>query len=428
MAERKTVVWEAVVMLTNPVRLFGLLSCVCLLQVQVLVAHAQPADEYLIEYHVEFLPESKEASVRIRHTPRAGRMISLNFEFDAERYVDFQATGGLELDAESVMWRPHAETPSELTYRYRINYERRGGGYDALITPDWVIVRGDDLVPASRVRSSKDAESRAYLTFDMPSDWTWVDTPYRREAGVRHFFVSHADRRFDRPTGWLIAGQVSSRTETLMGTKISVTAPKGENIQRNVTLALMNGLVPELHSVFGDLPSKILIVTADDPMWRGGLSGPRSLYMHGDRPLISENGSSTLAHELVHVVSRLRATDQDDWIVEGLAEYYSIELLHRAGLLSETRKDKAFEWMARHGESVHTLNTNRSSAKTTARAVTLFADLDQEIRDISKGAATLDNIARKLKLARKVSREFVREEVKRLIGRESQVLRSELLN
>ena len=43
---------------------------------------------------------------------------------------------------------------------------------------------------------------------------------------------------------------------------------------------------------------RLLIVSAGDPMWRGGLSGPSSMFLHSDRPLISENRTSTLLHEL----------------------------------------------------------------------------------------------------------------------------------
>src|SRR3546814_11955514 len=82
----------------------------------------------------------------------------------------------------------------------------------------------------------------------------------------------------------------------------------------------------------------VVFVSAGDPMWHGGLSGPRSLFVHADRPLISENGSSTLMHEMVHVVTGLRAVSGDDWIVEGIAEYYSMVLLNRSGMLSDARQ------------------------------------------------------------------------------------------
>ncbi len=100
-------------------------------------------------------------------------------------------------------------------------------------------------------------------------------------------------------------------------------------------LTLLTFVWPEVQSVFPRDPKKLLIVGAGDPMWRGGLSGPNSLYMHADRPLVSENGTSSLVHELVHVFSRISDADRSDWISEGLAEYYAIELMRRAGGMSE---------------------------------------------------------------------------------------------
>ena len=391
-------------------------------------AAAESNTEYRIEYRVKFEPETGEALLRIRHTPMSGRLIELRMRVDEKRYRDFSATGKFTLADGEVVWRPLRKSRSELSYRFKIDHKRKGGAFDARMSKDWVIVRGDNLFPSARVRTTKLAASRSDLTFSMPKAWTSVDTPFLREKGTARFLVIDPERRFDRPTGWIIAGQISSRKEVLLGTRISVAAPQTGSVQRNVTLALMNGLMPELKKVFGELPSKILIVSADDPMWRGGLSGPRSLFMHADRPLISENGSSTLVHELVHVVSRMRAKSQDDWIVEGLAEYYSIELLYRAGLLSESRRERAFDWMKDHGKSVKSLNTDRSSARVTARSVQVFRELDAEIREATNNKRSLDHVARKLMLVRVVSREYLRKEVEQLIGRESKVLQSELFN
>src|SRR3546814_3722824 len=103
-----------------------------------------------------------------------------------------------------------------------------------------------------------------------------------------------------------------------------------------------------MYEAFGDLPRKVLIVSAGDPMWHGGLSGPRSLFVHADRPLISENGSSTLMHEMVHVVTGLRAVSGDDWIVEGIAEYYSMVLINRSGMLSDARDRKSTRLNSSH--------------------------------------------------------------------------------
>jgi predicted metalloprotease with PDZ domain len=395
------------------------------------LAAATPAatrPEYDVTYTVQFLPASGQAQVSIALRPDTGQVSQMRLAMPADRYTQLTGDGTIQRKGDTVTWTPLAGKPSKLRYRYLIDNQRPGGGYDARITDDWVIVRGDDLVPSARVRATKGSDSRTRLRFAMPKGWTNVDTPFPRTRDGKSFVVTNPERNFDRPIGWVIAGAVGTRREVLAGMEISVAGPKGDVIRRNDMLAFFNGLAPEFRRAFGELPSKLLIVSAGDPMWRGGLSGPRSLFLHADRPLISENGTSTLTHELTHVITRIRGADGDDWIAEGLAEYYSIELLRRADLLSDARADKAQAWMANHGKSVKTLTRNRSAGPRTARAVQLLRELDIEIRQRTKGKRSLDDVVRALIPLREVSREDLREQVEKLTGAPSKVLATPLLD
>jgi len=127
-------------------------------------------------------------------------------------------------------------------------------------------------------------------------------------------------------------------------------------------------------------------------MWRGGLSGPRSLFIHAERPLISENATSTLLHEIMHVALGGGADEGMDWIVEGLAEYYSLAILHRSGTISERRYAAAMKKQTEWGLSVSNLCESVSSGATTARSVAVMSDLDKEIRAISDGRKSLDDV------------------------------------
>ena len=153
---------------------------------------------------------------------------------------------------------------------------------------------------------------------------------------------------------------------------------------------------PSFIAAFGKVPEKVLIVGAGDPMWRGGLSGPRSLWLHAERKLQSENGTSALLHELTHVVTGIHGAPEEDWIAEGLAEYYSIELARRSGLLSDDLAQRAIRSERKRGDAVDTLQSTQSTGERTARAVAVFADLDAEIRRKSKNQYNLDNVARAL--------------------------------
>src|SRR5207245_2885649 len=82
-------------------------------------------------------------------------------------------------------------------------------------------------------------------------------------------------------------------------------------------------------------PPRLLVVSAPDPMWHGGLSGEDSFFVNGHIPLRSADKTSTYLHELFHVWQPFRPGPDGHWIAEGLAEYYSLALPHRAGRLSD---------------------------------------------------------------------------------------------
>jgi predicted metalloprotease with PDZ domain len=387
---------------------------------------AAAAEHYDLDYHVAFLPRDGAAAVTIGVEPHGGRVSQLRLHMDPKRYSQVRGDGAVQIRGDQVTWQP-PEGGGALHYRYQIDRERRGGGYDARITPSWAIVRGDDLVPSLSARYTKGADSRARLRFTLPEGWTNVDTPYRLARNARDFIVVDPRHRFDRPVGWMIAGAVGTRREWIDGCEFSIGGPKGEHIRRNDVIAFANLTLPQMKRAFGALPSKLLVVSAGDPMWRGGLSGPRSLFLHADRPLFSENGTSSLMHELTHAVTRIRGARNDDWIAEGLAEYYSIELPRRAGLLSPSRFEKALAWMKRFGSGVDHLRVRHSTGRTTARAVVLLHELDREIEEKTRGDADIDAVARALIPLREVSLGDLRAAAKRVLGSESRVLQSPLL-
>lgn len=398
----------------------------CLFGCLIAVGCAAADKPFDIEYRVRFLPDSGAAAVTIDYSPGAGRVRELDFTMPAERYSAVEGDGEVVRDGERVSWTPPSKG-GELRYRYTIDKRRRDGGFDARITADWTILRGDHLVPPVRARLTKDSRSNSSIRFELPEGWAGVDTPFKRRGEAPVFTVVEEDRRFQRPVGWMIAGDIGIRREFIDDMEVAVAAPKGDPMRRNEYLAFINLVAPSMEEAFGALPEKLLIVGAADGMWRGGLSGPRSLYLHSERPLISENGTSTLVHELVHVISRVRGDDGDDWIAEGLAEFYSIEMMRRGGLLTEARAQKAFDWMRSHGRRISSLKSDRSHGPRTARAVDLFVALDAEIREHTGDDKDIDDVARRLVPLRRVSLEQLREAVEAVTGEPSAVLDSPLL-
>ena len=131
-----------------------------------------------------------------------------------------------------------------------------------------------------------------------------------------------------------LLGAVSHRADPARGDIVTFASPAGQETRDRDRRALLRWALPVLNEILGTASRRWLVVSADDPMWRGGLSGPDSLYLHADRPLIAPDDTSPLLHEIVHVAMGAQAGPESDWIVEGLAELYSLELLRRAGALS----------------------------------------------------------------------------------------------
>ncbi|WP_372876603.1 hypothetical protein [Pseudomonas sp.] len=382
-----------------------------------------------LDYHVRFLPESDQAEVSL--TLEDGKRVrSLAFNLgDKGYYSDFSGDGEWTQESpERGVWKP-GKGVTKLTYRVRISRPRVKDGFDARMTEDWALLRGDDLVPSARLRQQDKTELVARLQFELPKGWRGVETGWPR-IGKHKFRIDNSQRKFDRPTGWIIAGKIGTRRAKLGETDVTVAAPIGEGMRRMDILTLLTFVWPEAQAVFPRDPAKLLIVGAGDPMWRGGLSASNSYYMHADRPLVSENGTSSLVHELVHVFGRIQARDRSDWVTEGLAEYYAIELVRRAGGLSEERYQKVREQQLEWSKSVKSLRSANASGAVTARAVLLLQELDREIRQKTKGSTaprSLDDVTRGLMRLDKVSTKDFIEISENVMGGASKVLDSKLL-
>jgi hypothetical protein len=179
--------------------------------------------------------------------------------------------------------------------------------------------------------------------------------------------------------------------------------------------------------VFPRHPSKLLIVGANDPMWRGSLAGTESIYLNSRLPLVSESGSSALVRELVQVFGRVNDSRHSDWISEGLAEYYAIELMRRAGGMSDERYGSLQKKLAKDSAKVTTLRGAQINPAQVAKAVLLLQELDREIRLKTRNKRSLDDVQRgAMHLESVDTKEFIQLS-ESVIGEASTVLDSELL-
>ena len=265
-------------------------------------------------------------------------------------------------------------------------------------------------MPPARVDSEVGALASARLRLRLPDGWR-AAVPFERLPDGR-YAVENPERRFDRPTGWLLLGRLGVLREKIAGAHVAVAAPTGQGARRLDLLALLRWNLPALRDILGALPSRLLVVVAGDPMWRGGLSGPHSVFVHADRPLIDPDGTSPLLHELFHAVVPAQAGPGGDWVVEGLAELYSLEALMRSKTISKARYEKALRRLAERGAAVTELDVDPAVGPKAARAVTALHALDRELRAASQDHVSLDRVVARLAAERG---ELTTERFRRLV-------------
>ena len=346
-----------------------------------------------LDYHVHLLPQSDQAEVRLT-LARGSAVRSLDFDLDdGSRYSDFKADGQWQLTpgkhARGV-WRPTADKAS-LSYRVRISHTRKNGTFETRMTPTWALFRGDDLVPSAKLDQQDGVELVARLEVELRDGWKSIETPWPR-IGKQRFRIDNPSRLFDRPTGWMLAGKLGSRRTRLGETEVTVASPQGQGMRRMDVLTLLTFVWPQVQAVVPRHPAKLLIVGAGDPLWRGAQGSHESIYLHSRPPLVSERGSSPLLRELMQVLARVNDRDRSDWISEGLTEFYAIELLRRAGGLSDERYQALNERLARDSRGVTTLRGEQISPAMVAKAVLLLQELDREIRLKTRNKRSLDDV------------------------------------
>jgi hypothetical protein len=373
-------------------------------------------------WDVRIVPTEGVAHVTMRLGANADAVEWLDFRIDPERHAGFEGDGMVENTGNRVRWMP-PHNGGELRWAFRIDHLRDSARYDARATEQWVLFRGDDLVPPARLELHDLIYSASRLQFRLPAGWNVV-TPYARRTGGT-YVIEHPHRYFSRPTGWILAGRLGALRERIAGTQVTVAGPVRQDVRRQDMLAMLRWTLPTLRRIAGRLPERLLVVSAGDPMWRGGLSGPQSLFVHAERPLITPDGSSPLVHEVVHTIMKASAAD-DDWIVEGLAEYYSLQALVRSRTISLRRYEKALARKRRRARRATGGMDGDAAGDVTARAVTIFHDLDRQIRDATNERASLDDVLARLVKSRRtltttrlrhVSEKIARTSLKTLFAR-----------
>jgi hypothetical protein len=376
-------------------------------------------NRYRLEFVVTPDVSAGGAAIELKVSQPRRLLRQIRMRIDPRRISNVQGDGELNVDGDTVTWSP-SEHGGTLRWFATLQHARNAGGYDAFINMDWAIFRAEDIIPRATSLALKSASSESSLEFRMPHGWSSVTPYYGRD---NRFQVRDKERRFDLPGGWIVLGKIGVRTETIAGIRVKVAAPEGQDVRRMDILAMLHWTLPFVQQVLPAFPRRLTIISAADPMWRGGLSGPQSLFIHSSRPLISENATSTLLHEVFHVGFNSAASPDMDWLIEGLAEYYSLQFLARSGTISNQRLKLALSTQAKWGETVDNVCVEQSSGAVTARSVAILSRLDSEIRSATKEHSSLDDVTRALAIGNaRITLTVLRNSVAEIIGRQSDTL------
>lgn len=326
--------------------------------------------------------------------------------------------GRIRLSAGKLIWNPPVRG-GELRYQVRLTHRRSAhdaSSHDAWVGSKLAIFRGEKAFPVSSWRLRKGSALHGELAISAPKDWSVV-TPYLPDSAGEMRISNPGDRK-PRPLGWVIAGDIGTRRDVIAGTEITVSAPRGIRMERIAMLALLRWTLPQLVPALGKLPTYVDIVAAGEPMWLGALSAPNSIFVNAKRPLISENGTSTIVHEMVHVLlADLKTPADQDWIDEGLSEYLALRALLDSGTISQLRYVQTIGSLRKWGASVTSLRTTSSTGPVTARAVIIFHDLDMELRQATDNRTNLANLVRELMATGElVELQSLRSQSQQLIG------------
>lgn len=272
-----------------------------------------------------------------------------------------------------------------------------------------------------------------HVRLELPAGWQGSYTPLTPAGAPNTYTAPDFDTLVDSP---ILAGSPQVDSFTVDGVPHTLVTLGGDGVWDNARVARNLARVVEAQrSFWGALPYRdpyifFNLLTGS----RGGLEHKHSFVITADRWLSRTRGGiaswlSLASHEFFHVWNgkRLRPAElgpfayehevytKSLWIVEGITSYYQHLLLHRAGFngrddylgnissliagvqktpgrLAQSLSDASYDaWIKAYRPDENSVNAMFSYYSGGALAAAL---LDAEIRRVSDGAKSLDDVMR----------------------------------
>lgn len=306
----------------------------------------------------------------------------------------------------------------------------RSGEFTSYLGLTWGVVRAEALsVPfnytfPTGTRPVWDAR----VTFALPPGWN-AATPWPRD-GAGHRYELPAGAAL--PRGFVALGAFTETKTTAAGREVRLVA-LGEALPFAPRLVShLDKSAPYLSTVYGDVPGDtILVVSAPDPMLRGGLGATDSFYLHDTSDL------RTAAHEWTHVWQRFSgrdlASDSSIWLPEGAADLHGTISLFASGewsldavnaFLQRPLANRTKEPWKSTTLAAATYSSNEEVAY--GKGLTVLSALDEQIAFNTQGRAGLPDLLQALNRRAasdddrdvRLSNAQIKAEVATLTGRE----------
>ena len=246
-------------------RLNSLLSSKTLLVLAFLLSACDQSSADSITYHADFelkmAAETQIVQASLTITQDQHHLRHLNFYMPAEHFDNVVTNAPLKRDGDRVLVEVPAQG-AQISWDV-IKLSGRTPN-DAQIADNWALFKLEDVFPAAKSRSVVGAVSESTLNIRGPSEWHF-ETAYGPAADAA--LPLPKERNFNRPKGWLVAGELGIRRDTIADRRVAVAAPKGYNINRVELLSFLNWTLPEFVRAFPDLPERLLVAGAPAHLW-----------------------------------------------------------------------------------------------------------------------------------------------------------------
>lgn len=317
-----------------------------LLLAALFLAPALPAPGTLVEARWDWTlgvpdPASGLVHVALRLSGMGGAVTRFTFQTEGAREAVTNVTAGPSTQLVQVPegFAVLVDGDESLAYDVRVDGASfRAGERLASVTPSFALLKAESvaLPYAYEYREGFAFHNRSTVRLAPPPGWSAAGPWPQREDGA----FDLADGAVV-PRGFVAFGPFHAwENHTLAGKRIQyVRLGAAAPFERDLP-AFVERATPYFEAVYGPAGRDLLVVSAPDPMLRGGLGGMDSLYVHESADL------ATLAHEYAHVHQRFgpdeTAGRSSVWLAEGDADWHGALAMHAAGFWTATRVDEAF--------------------------------------------------------------------------------------